>query len=106
MAGSVNDDGTVTDGQGGLTATVLDSGIYLLTYPGFDPAHPGVVTGSVLSSFPAAHPSTLDRIPSDDPDLLTALGASSPLPGIVVRSVRSDGSAAPFDVHIDRNDTP
>jgi len=105
VGGSVNADGSVTNGQGGLTATVLDSGVYLLTYPGFDPSHPGVVTGSVVSSFSAAHPSTFDRIPSDDANLLAALGASSPLTGIIVRSVRSDGSAAPFDVHIDVNKT-
>jgi hypothetical protein len=105
VGGSVDAGGTVTNGQGGLTATVLMSGVYLLTYPGFDPAHPGVVTGSVVSSFSAAHPSTFDRIPSDDPSLLAAIGAPSPLIGIVVRSVRSDGSAAPFDIHIDLNKT-
>jgi hypothetical protein len=101
VAGSVSADGTITDGQGGLAVTVLMPGLYLLTYPGFDLAHPGVVTGSAVSSFSAARPSTFDRIPSDDPGLLAAVGGSSPLPGIVVRSVRADGSAASFDVHID-----
>jgi hypothetical protein len=40
-------------------------------------------------------------IPSDDADLLTALDRKLPLPGIVVRSRRFDGSAAPFFIHID-----
>jgi hypothetical protein len=58
VRGLVAADGSVSDAQGGLSATVLDSGLYLLTYTGFDPAHPGIVTGmpETASPHPASRP--------------------------------------------------
>ena len=104
VSGTVAADGTVLQQQGGLTATMLAPGLFVLRYPGFDASHPGVVTGSAVTAFGAAAPSTFERIPSDDANLVAALGGAPT--GIIVRSVRFDGSTAPFDVHIDLTSAP
>jgi hypothetical protein len=97
--GRVEADGTVADGSGPLTVTVLDSALYLVDFPGFDASHEQVVLGQPESALAAASPSTFEVIPRDDADLITLLG-SPPGDGVVVRSRRFDGTAAPFAVRI------
>jgi len=87
VSGRVNGDGTVTAAHGGLDATPLDAPdptLFLLQYPGFDPdSHPIVVLTPVGAYIETAGP-TAEVIPSDDPDLVSALG-EPPGQGIVVR---------------------
>jgi hypothetical protein len=98
--GRVEADGTLTAASGGLTVTVLATALYLLDFDSFDAAAAHVVLGQPDSAFAAA-PSTFEVIPGDDADLETALGGP-PGEGIVVRSRRNDGSAAPFGVRIEQ----
>lgn len=83
--------GGVEQGRGApLTATVVDTGVFLLQFPGFDAATRYVVTGSAEAGLTDAA-STFDVVspngsPTDD--------------GVVVRSRRGDGTAAPFSVRI------
>lgn len=51
VTGLVDADGTVTDGNGGLCATVLAEGFYALTYDGSNPSHRGIVTLGGTSLF-------------------------------------------------------
>jgi hypothetical protein len=97
--GRVEADGTVSPGSGPLFVTVLDAALYLVDFPGFDGSQEQIVLGQPESGFAAASPSTLEVIPRDDADLISALG-SPPGDGVVVRSRRFDGSAAPFSVRI------
>lgn len=97
--GRVEADGTVAEGSGPLTVTVLDSALYLVDFPGFDASHEQVVLGQPESALAATSPSTFEVIPRDDADLIALLGGP-PGDGVVVRSRRFDGSAAPFSVRI------
>jgi hypothetical protein len=99
IEGRVEADGTVADGSGPLTVTVLDAALYLVDFPGFDALHEQVVLGQPESEFAAASPSTFEVIPRDDADLTAMLGSPSG-DGVVVRSRRADGSPAPFSVRI------
>jgi hypothetical protein len=99
IEGRVEADGTVADGSGPLTVTVLDAALYLVDFPGFDAVQEQVVLGQPDSAFAATSPSTFEVIPRDDVDLISTLG-SPPGDGVVVRSRRFDGSAAPFSVRI------
>jgi hypothetical protein len=97
--GRVEADGTVAPGSGPLAVTVLDAALYLVDFPGFDASQERVVLGQPETAFAAASPSTLEVIPSDDANLIAAIG-SPPSNGVVIRSRRFDGSAAPFSVRI------
>jgi hypothetical protein len=99
VQGRVEADGSVAAGSGPLSVTVLDSALYLVDFPGFDASFERVVVGQPETAFAAASPSTFEVIPSDDANLAAALG-SPPGNGVVVRSRRFDGSAAPFSVRI------
>jgi hypothetical protein len=78
---------------------VLDTALYLVDFPGFDALHEQVVLGQPESAFAGLSPSTFEVLPRDDADLVSTLG-SPPGDGVVVRSRRFDGSAAPFSVRI------
>jgi hypothetical protein len=99
VEGRVEADGSVANGSGPLNVSVLDSALYLVDFPGFDASRERIVLGQPETAFAAASPSTLEVIPSDDADLISMLG-SPPGDGVVVRSRRLDGSAAPFSVRI------
>jgi hypothetical protein len=101
IEGRIEADGSLAPGSGPLTVSVLDSSaaLYLLDFPGFDASVERVVLGQPETAFAAATPSTFEVIPSDDANLLALLG-SPPGDGVVVRSRRFDGSAAPFSVRI------
>lgn len=99
VAGFVEADGTVSVARGGLAVTLLDPGLFLLEYPAWDAGQSQIVTATPVGGY-AAKESTVEVIPSDDQDLLDVLGADSALPGVVIRSLREDGSAAPFSVQI------
>jgi hypothetical protein len=99
VEGRVEADGTVADGSGPLTVTVLDPALYLVDFPGFDESQEQVVIGQPESAFAATSPSMVEVIPRDDADLATAIGGP-PGDGVVIRSRRFDGSAAPFSVRI------
>lgn len=103
--GRVEEDGTLTAGAGGLTVTVLAPALYLLDFDGYDGAAAHVVLGQPDSAYAATSPSTFEVIPSDDADLAADLG-SPPGDGVVVRSRRFDGSAAPFAVRIEQIEVP
>lgn len=98
VEGRVEADGSVAPGSGPLAVTVLAPALYLVDFPGFDGSHERVVLGQPETAF-SASASTLELIPSDDADLIASLGGS-PGEGVVVRSRRFDGSAAPFSVRI------
>lgn len=92
--------GTVTQASGAaLTATVVDTGVFLLQAPGLGGGTRAVVTGSAEGAY-GVNLSTFDVIPSDDAALAAALSTTPPVDGVVVRSRRFDGSAAPFSVRI------
>lgn len=99
VEGRVEASGAVAPGSGPLTVTVLDTALFLLDFPGFDASLEHVVLGQAETAFAATSPSTFEVIPSDDAGLAGSLG-SPPGDGVVVRSRRSDGSAAPFSVRI------
>ena len=66
VTGSVDADGTMTDENGGLSVTVLDQGLYAVTYDGFNSSHPGIVTLIATSSYSAAA-STIPGFPRMTP---------------------------------------
>ena len=88
------------DSGSSLTASVVDTAVFLLQSPGLDSSQKQVVLGQPETAFAAPSPSTFEVIPSDDANLITTLGGSPPANGVVVRSKRFDGSAAPFSVRI------
>ena len=102
--GRVEEDGTLI-ATGGLIVTLLAPALYLLDFDGFDAAATHVVLGQPDSAYKATSPSTFEVIPSDDADLAADLGGP-PGDGIVVRSRRFDGSAAPFSVRIEQIEVP
>jgi hypothetical protein len=97
VEGHVEADGSVAAGP--LNVSVLDAALYLVDFAGFDATRERVVLGQAESAFAATSPSTFEVIPSDDANLIATLGGP-PGDGVVVRSKRFDGSAAPFSVRI------
>ena len=69
VSGIVAGDGTVTEGRGGLTATVLEPGLFLLSYPAFQPSDPGVVSGVPVGRYSELRPPTFELLDSEDPAL-------------------------------------
>jgi hypothetical protein len=102
--GRVEEDGTLI-ATGGLIVTLLAPALYLLDFDGFDATATHVVLGQPDSAYKATSPSTFEVIPGDDADLAADLGGP-PGDGIVVRSRRFDGSAAPFSVRIEQIEVP
>jgi hypothetical protein len=93
--------GTVLQDSGTpLTATIRDTALFVLQAAGLDSTRQQLVLGQAETAFAAPSPSTFEVIPSDDANLAAELGGSPPPDGIVVRSKRFDGSAAPFSVRI------
>jgi hypothetical protein len=101
VEGRVEVDGSVAPGSGPLAVTTFGAApaIYLVDFPGFDASSARVVLGQAESAFAATSPSTFEVIPSDDANLIAALGGP-PGTGVVVRSRRFDGSAAPFSLRV------
>jgi hypothetical protein len=101
IEGRVEADGTVAPGSGPLSVTTFGGApaVYLVDFPGFDASSKHFVLGQPESAFAATSASTFEVIPRDDANLATAIGGP-PGDGVVVRSKRFDGSAAPFSVRI------
>jgi hypothetical protein len=91
------------DGGPALSASLVGSsaGIYLLQSPALDSSTRQMVIGTPEAAFSTpAEPSTFEVFPPDDAQLITEIGGSPPPDGVVVRALRSDGTAAPFSVRI------
>jgi hypothetical protein len=102
-SGHVGADGTVLAGTGGLSATVLSPTVFLIDFPGYDPAHEWLVAGQPFARVADPAPSTFEVIFKGDPGLAPLLG-SPPKAGIVVRARQSGGNAVPdgFTIRIER----
>ncbi|HTZ07228.1 MAG TPA: hypothetical protein VMB53_15950 [Gaiellaceae bacterium] len=104
LSGRIAADATVVAGSGGLTAAALgaDGILFELGFPAFDPAQEQVVVGQPIAAYTDKNPSTFEVIPSDDADLVAALG-STPT-GIVVRVKDPKGNPVPngFAVRIEQ----
>jgi hypothetical protein len=110
VSGFVTSDGKVERAAAGLQARFLDKGLFLLSYPGFDPKERQLVWGQPVGFLKEPQARTFEVLSASDGDL-AALLATLPDPpsvedGIVVRlrTAAGDPAEGGFSVRIDASE--
>lgn len=98
VSGHVLPDGSVVAPVGGLQAKPFDKTLFVLSYPGFEPAVLQLVSGQPVARLADKQPSSFEVLAPDDPDLPGGLPD-----GVLVRVRTVDGDPVPggFTVRIE-----